>query len=234
MQHTKLLFLLCLTAITLTANAVDPAFTHRITLEIQQNDEYLGNLTLGLFGSVVPKTVMNFYQLSETHYTNTTFHRVIDGFMIQGGDFENHDGTGGYSIYGKSQGSLPDENFTLKHDRVGRLSMANSGPNTAGSQFFITSAPAEFLDGKHVVFGQLIDGFETLGAIQRVAKDIEDRPLTNVTISSVRREVMDDQMDDYTETAKHQNSTPTEGLENTESSQDLKPVLEEKPWRDKV
>ncbi|OBA14411.1 uncharacterized protein OGAPODRAFT_36211, partial [Ogataea polymorpha] len=162
--------------------ADDPAFTHRVNLEIQQNDEYLGKLSLGLFGSVVPKTVKNFYDSCETKYTNTTFHLVINGFMIQGGDAENDDGTGGYSMYGKVQGSLPDDNFNLKHDRVGRVSMENSGPDTAGSQFFITLAPTEFLDGKNVVFGQLTEGFETLSAIQRVAKDSKDRPLTNVTI----------------------------------------------------
>ncbi|KAG7864709.1 hypothetical protein KL918_005348 [Ogataea parapolymorpha] len=227
MLKFKILLLLCPIAVTSTANADDPPFTHKVKFEIQQNDEYLGKLSLGLFGSVVPKTVKNFYDLCETKYTNTTFHRVIDGFMIQGGDFENHDGTGGYSIYGKVQGSLPDENFKLKHDRIGRLSMANSGPNTAGSQFFITSAPAEFLDGKHVVFGQLTEGFETLRAIQKVAKDTTDRPLTNVTILSIKREMIDDLRDDNMETAERQNLTPTEGLGGKEVSQAFNPAAEE-------
>ncbi|KAG7887742.1 hypothetical protein KL905_005337 [Ogataea polymorpha] len=227
MLKFKILLLLCPIAVTSTVNADDPAFTHRVNLEIQQNDEYLGKLSLGLFGSVVPKTVKNFYDSCETKYTNTTFHLVINGFMIQGGDAENDDGTGGYSMYGKVQGSLPDDNFNLKHDRVGRVSMENSGPDTAGSQFFITLAPTEFLDGKNVVFGQLTEGFETLSAIQRVAKDSKDRPLTNVTILSIKREITDDLRDNNIETAERQNLRPTEELVGKEVSQALNPVAEE-------
>ncbi|KAH3660473.1 hypothetical protein OGAPHI_007059 [Ogataea philodendri] len=165
----------------------DPEFTHQVKFEVQQGDELLGELSLGLFGTIVPDTVKNFFQLSQSEYENTIFHRVIAGFMIQGGDF---DGNGGHSIYGTEKGSLPDENFKLNHDRIGRLSMANSGPNTSGSQFFITACPTEFLDGKHVVFGQLIEGFDTLKRIEEVKTDVSDKPLTDVKIVKVESTVL--------------------------------------------
>lgn len=115
-------------------------------------------------------------------YNNTKFHRVIKDFMIQGGDFENGDGTGGYSIYGQS---FPDENLNFELTR-GVIAMANSGPNSNGSQFFITVVPTDWLNGKHVVFGRVTRGMELVDAISDVDVNASDAPLTPVTISSCR------------------------------------------------
>jgi len=113
-----------------------------------------------LFDEVVPRTTRNFLEIASGKnpqrfsYSGTIFHRIIPNFMLQGGDFENFDGTGGQSIYGPK---FDDENFLVKHGSPGLLSMANSGPNTNGAQFFITTVKTDWLDGKHVVFGRVDD-----------------------------------------------------------------------------
>jgi peptidylprolyl isomerase len=157
--------------IALSLGLAGPALADnpKVALDVSIGGEPAGTIELELFADAVPKTAENFRALctgekgGDLKYPGSPFHRIIPGFMIQGGDITNGNGTGGKSIYGER---FDDENFDLKHTEAGMLSMANAGPNTNGSQFFITVAPTPWLDGRHVVFGKAIKGMDVVKAME--------------------------------------------------------------------
>ena len=150
--------------------------TEKVFFDITIDGEATGRIVFGLFGNTVPKTAGNFAALTTgeagvgnsgkpLYFKGSSFHRIIPGFMAQGGDFTNGNGTGGESIYGSK---FADENFTLKHSKPYLLSMANAGPNTNGSQFFITFAATSWLDGRHTVFGEVIEGVDVVLKLEKI------------------------------------------------------------------
>ncbi|KAL2914278.1 cytochrome P450 monooxygenase 11 [Polyrhizophydium stewartii] len=164
----------------------------RVFLDIDIDGRRAGRMVFELFADRVPKTANNFRALctgefgrsatgAHLSYKGSRFHRIIKGFMIQGGDFTKGDGTGGESIYG---GAFEDEDLTTRHLDECLLSMANRGPNTNGSQFFVTSKALPHLDGKHVVFGRLVSGKDLFRRIENVPTDQRDRPHDVVVIAN--------------------------------------------------
>ncbi len=150
--------------------------TQKVYFDITIGDQDAGRIVFGMFGDTVPKTTKNFATLADgsagqgnsgkpLHFKGSKFHRIIPGFMAQGGDFTAGNGTGGESIYGNK---FADENFTLQHTKPFLLSMANAGPNTNGSQFFITFKETPWLNGRHTVFGEVIEGQDVVEALEKI------------------------------------------------------------------
>jgi peptidylprolyl isomerase len=170
----KLFSLFALLIVTVYANQPGEEVTSKVFFDVSIGGAPAERIVFGLFGKTTPKTAENFRALctgekgvgksgKPLHYAKSIFHRIIPQFMIQGGDFTNGNGTGGESIYGTK---FEDENFKLKHFAPGYLSMANAGPNTNGSQFFITTIVTSWLDGRHVVFGKVLEGMDVITKVE--------------------------------------------------------------------
>ncbi|KAJ7866048.1 peptidyl-prolyl cis-trans isomerase [Mycena olivaceomarginata] len=158
--------------------------SENVFFDITINGQPAGRIVFKLYDAEVPKTAANFRELATGQhgfgYAGSGFHRIIPKFMLQGGDFTNHNGTGGKSIYGEK---FNDENFVKKHTGPGLLSMANAGKNTNGSQFFITTVATPHLDGKHVVFGEVVEGLDIVRTIEAKGSG-SGTPSAKVTIAA--------------------------------------------------
>ena len=191
MKIQILLIAFCTINYSMAIAAQAAEVTHKVAFIVSIGGKKIEEkIVFGLFGKNVPKTAENFKSLCHDNLKSKTsgkllsfagsiFHRIIPNFMIQGGDFTNHNGTGGESIYGTK---FEDENFDVKHD-IGVLSMANSGPNTNGSQFFITTAQTGWLDGRHTVFGRVLSGIDTVKLIEKEGSG-SGKPSSKVVIEA--------------------------------------------------
>ena len=164
-----------MSAVAMSADTL-ATITEKVFFDVEIAGEKTGRIVFGLYGDVVPKTAANFATLCDgsagmghagkpLHFKDSSFHRLIPQFMAQGGDFTTGDGRGGESIYGEK---FADENFDIKHTKPYLLSMANAGPNTNGSQFFITFIATPWLDGRHVVFGEVLEGTDVVNELEKI------------------------------------------------------------------
>ncbi|EDW04846.1 peptidyl-prolyl cis-trans isomerase, rhodopsin-specific isozyme [Drosophila grimshawi] len=181
-------FVLILSAVVAIANALSFTVTSRIYMDVKQKKQPLGRITFGLFGKIAPKAVANFRHIclrgiNGTSYVGAPFHRIVDRFLVQGGDIIGGDGTGSISIYG-DYFEDEEKGLSIEHNRPGYLGMANRGPNTNGCQFYVTTVGAKWLDGKHTVFGKVMDGMDTVYAIEDVKTDTDDFPIDPVLITN--------------------------------------------------
>jgi len=182
----RCLLVLCVAVFALASlcQAGDTTVTEKVYMDIAVNGKIIGRIVIGLFGETAPKTVANFAAIASGllgyTYENCSLHRVIKGFVVQGGDFTNNDGTGGLSIYGEY---FPDETFKLLHYGPMWVNMANKGKDTNGSQFAILLQRADWLNGKHTVFGKVIEGMDVVHMIENLKTNSIDRPLDSVIIA---------------------------------------------------
>lgn len=188
--RTFLIFCLVLSSFSSISAADLEAITSKVYFDVSIGGGSPKRVVMGLYGETVPKTAENFRALctgekgigslynKPLHYKGSTFHRIIPNFMIQGGDFTHGTGIGGESIYG---GKFNDENFKVKHHSPFLLSMANAGPNTNGSQFFITTVKTQWLDGRHTVFGRVLEGIDVVQEIEAQGSQ-SGKPKQTVTI----------------------------------------------------
>ncbi|XP_075150274.1 neither inactivation nor afterpotential A [Haematobia irritans] len=160
--------------------------TAKVYMDVKHQKKPMGRIVFGLFGERAPKATANFRHICSrgingTTYVGSEFHRIVDRFIIQGGDIVNGDGTGSTSIYGDY---FEDEALDIEHIRAGYLGMANRGPDTNGCQFYVTTVAAKWLDGKHTVFGKVLEGMDVVNAINDVKTDRDDHPIHPVIITN--------------------------------------------------